>query len=165
MKTKSLVTAVTFLTLTTLSTTLAAKLVWDSLVGVTDAKILQLISDGAGGCGYVALLGGTLYQVTHFNGKGVSVFSTMWSTTDCIDTPQLIGCSKKGMSFELHRTNGVFLFTIDAKGNATTQQTAYSVLDTPCSNQFQQCYYDAKGFFVERVSLTSGDKFLQRYSY
>ncbi len=137
----------------------AATLQWS--VNLGPAPVMQLISDGSGGCAVASQdVGG--YTVTWYDNKG----GVRYTKTAIPAAPILIACQKNGVVF-CYQDGGFYrVITVDKKGTESiTGAPGEHYVDYPAVafNRSVQRRSDSKGYFVERVAGPSTT--LQRYSY
>jgi|GEM_PF-5750263 len=92
----------------------AATLQWSFTVG-NSAPVVQLISDGSGGCA-VAAQQGAVYTVTWLDNKGAVRYSKIGISS----LPTLMACEKNGMVFCYADGGQYRVITVDKKGNEST---------------------------------------------
>jgi len=138
----------------------AATLQWSATKGIS-TPVLQVISDGSGGCA-VAAQNGAAFAVAWFDNKG----ALRYSKSGLASVPVLIACEKSGVAFFYQNGAEYCVISVDKKGNESTiTAPGEHYVDYPALafGRTVQRRSDSKGYFVEHVVGTLVT--LERYSF
>ena len=119
----------------------------------------QVVADGAGGCGIIAVSTNGLMYALRLNSKGAEIYRYQLGVTSY----GILTIGKKGMVFSEMGAPPYRLIYADAKGQSIVVSSPGANLLSTLMPTFRCQMYDKKGFFAIAIPSGPGQSKLVRY--
>ena len=117
------------------------------------ADVLQMTSDGSGGCGILAVDTNGLIRVAWLGSKGEVLYEVVLPSG--ATSFGLMSCDKAGLLYSVVAGSMWYLMYIDRRGGQTTiLDPASNIMPTVFPAFYTSRFSDAKGFFATQKAMT-----------
>jgi len=135
----------------------AASVAWSYQADV--ATFYQVVADGAGGCGIIAILTNGSMSALHLDSKGEEIYRYQLAASSY----GILAVSKKSMVFSEIGVPPYRLIYADTKGQTIlVSSPGYNLLNTMMPI-LRSTLFDKKGFFANEMPIAPGQPKLVRY--